>query len=527
MADPRSKPVPSLRWILTALDIACGSQKKTVNIIITLDFVLAEMVPLMQNTAVIEKQDSEYSETSLFEWTVVEALFQLPYRLTPTAWAGHIPFLFSLIKIDRPRTFVELGVWNGASFIAGCTAAARYSTETQCFGIDIWQGDIEDGEYEGGMIYRSLTATLAEFYPPARLLRGTFDDQVNRFHDGSIDLLHIDGDHTYSASKHDFETWLPKMSDRGIILFHDTCVREYDFGVCALWDELRDRYPSMEFYHSFGLGVLFVGQNLMPLTKRLVDLWKENRSFREFFRCACEHTGAILPARYQSRVNEGLLLDLSGQVNREHAHATSLNTQLIQVRGELENKERAYRHELAARIDFEARWRQIHRYGLGNENSARDLRQQFEVIRDSGLFDANFYLLQNRDVADTEIDPLFHYLQDGYTQGRWPNPLFDTRWYLMKYPEVLENALNPLVHYAANWRSRRFDPNRLFSVNWYLDSYPDIAAGGLDPLLHYLSHGARELRDPGPEFSTAAYENKHRCLDKGINPLSHRLTQDG
>jgi Methyltransferase domain len=483
------------------------------------------MAPMMQNIAATENHDPDARETPLFEWTVVDALFQLPYRLTPTTWAGHIPFLFSLIRIDRPRTFVELGVWKGASFIAGCTAAARYETDTQCFGVDTWQVDAHAGE-GGETLYRSLAAMLAEFYPSARLLRGRFDDHVDKFRDGSIDLLHIDGDHTFGAAKHDFETWLPKMSDRGIILFHDTCVRECGFGVWALWEELRDRYPSLEFYHSFGLGVLLVGQNLAPLTKRLFDLWKENRSFREFFRCACEHAGAILPARYQAQVNEGLLRDLSEQLNRERAQSNSLNTQLVQVQGKLENTERAYRRELDARIDFEARWRHIDRYGAGNENFVRDLGEQAEQIRGSGLFDADFYLQQNPELTDTEIDPVLHYLQQGYRQGRWPNPLFDTRWYLVNYPEVLENAENPLGHYIANWRSRRFDPNRLFSVKWYLENYPDVAAGGVEPIAHYLSHGARELRDPGPQFSTAAYEQDHRCFEKGINPLSHGLMQD-
>ena len=56
--------------------------------------------------------------------TLIEPLFKLPTKLPITAWAGHIPFLFVLFRLSEARDLVELGVHNGASLIAACSAAA-------------------------------------------------------------------------------------------------------------------------------------------------------------------------------------------------------------------------------------------------------------------------------------------------------------------------------------------------------------------------------------------------------------------
>ena len=88
------------------------------------------------------------------------------------------------------------------------------------------------------------------------LLRMLFNDALPHFEDESIDLLHIDGLHTYEAVQEDFTNWYPKVTPGGIILFHDIEARQSDFGVWKFWSELEAQHETFAFRHGFGLGVL-------------------------------------------------------------------------------------------------------------------------------------------------------------------------------------------------------------------------------------------------------------------------------
>jgi GT2 family glycosyltransferase len=189
---------------------------------------------------------------------------EMPQYLAPSAWVEHIPFAFDLIQILKPKILVELGVYQGVSYFTFCQAVRSHELQTVCYGIDNWRGDEHTSFYNEAIFEKVRDYNEQHYANFSHLLRGDFGDFLSQFSDGSIDLLHIDGYHTYEAVKNDFETWLPKLSASSIVLFHDTAVHDRGFGVHRLWAELCQSYPSLSFEHGYGLGVLATGKNIAP-----------------------------------------------------------------------------------------------------------------------------------------------------------------------------------------------------------------------------------------------------------------------
>lgn len=212
---------------------------------------------------------------------------EYPARVVPFAsWLGHTPFALWLIGALKPRMVVELGVHTGNSYCAFLQAVHALGLNTRCFGIDHWQGDAHAGHY-GDEVYQELQAYHDPRYGTfSTLLRTSFEDALPYFSEGSVDLLHIDGFHTYEAVSADFKSWLPKVSSRGVALFHDTNVRERGFGIWQFWEELTSRYPHFEFLHSHGLGIVYLGNE--PLTGPLKAMFAaktvaERESIQNYF----------------------------------------------------------------------------------------------------------------------------------------------------------------------------------------------------------------------------------------------------
>lgn len=187
-------------------------------------------------------------------WKYYEPKFEYEEKFEDSAWSwvGHKYFAYDLIANIKSKVIVELGTHYGTSLWVFSQAVKDKSINTELNAVDTWKGEKHAGFY-GEEVFETVNEIKNKYYSGLKinLIRKTFDEAVKDFDDNSIDILHIDGLHTYDAVRHDFEIWLPKVNQNGIILFHDIKVREGDFGVYKFWEELKEKYSTIEFYQSF------------------------------------------------------------------------------------------------------------------------------------------------------------------------------------------------------------------------------------------------------------------------------------
>jgi hypothetical protein len=210
----------------------------------------------------------------------------LPKYVNPSAWCENIPLAFWLVKVLKPNVIVELGSYLAVSYMSICQTVSTFELPTKCYAVDTWKGDKQTGFYETQVFNQVKDYNDANYSSFSTLLRTTFDEARTQFEKGSIDLLHIDGYHTYEAVKHDFETWKEAVSERGVVIFHDVNVfnEEQKFGVWRFWKEICNDYPNFTFPVGPGLGILGTGKNIPDQLKYLFSATPEEvQKIQSFF----------------------------------------------------------------------------------------------------------------------------------------------------------------------------------------------------------------------------------------------------
>jgi hypothetical protein len=197
----------------------------------------------------------------------------------------------------------------------------------------------------------------------------------------------------------------------------------------------------------------------------------------------------------------------------------------------------------------------------------------------STAVDQAFYRAVYRELDRPGVDPVRHYLEQGWREGRDPAPWFSVRRYLRRHPDIVRSGVEPLTHYlrhgsregreifpsdhaalvrsaiaGAAWSYQPQPPGfkveappepetepqdeplysewdralaaREFDSDFYAESNSDVVRAGADLLEHFLAHGWREGRDPAPWFSVREYLlDNPDVADAGVNPFAHYIAQ--
>ncbi|NOU66250.1 hypothetical protein GC096_19605 [Paenibacillus sp. LMG 31461] len=75
---------------------------------------------------------------------------------------------------------------------------------------------------------------------------------------------------------------------------------------------------------------------------------------------------------------------------------------------------------------------------------------EYEFIKQNSLLEIEYYLNEYKDVLVTGLDPILHYIQYGWFEGKNPSSNFNTREYVMNNLGILDESINPLVHSFRN-----------------------------------------------------------------------------
>jgi len=175
-------------------------------------------------------------------------------ELEKSAWKGLEGIGYQIVRHYRPKVIVELGTHMGLSALAMGLALRDLNQGGRLFAIDSWEGDPQAGLYDD-QVYRTFLGRseqlgLGSIIVPLKMYFDQARDQVAT----PIDLLHIDGLHTWDAVNHDLETYGPLVRPGGLILFHDVNTHFEDLR--RFWAGVSQTHESHTIPHSNGLGII-------------------------------------------------------------------------------------------------------------------------------------------------------------------------------------------------------------------------------------------------------------------------------
>ena len=100
---------------------------------------------------------------------------------------------------------------------------------------------------------------------------------------------------------------------------------------------------------------------------------------------------------------------------------------------------------------------------------------------------------------------------------------FDREWYLSQYPHIRESGVDPVYHYLHQGWLEMLDPSPSFSTEWYQRNNPDVGRMGINPLLHFIRYGINDGLAPSP---IAMLRRKSRVRELDVDELIRKFLNE-
>ena len=183
----------------------------------------------------------------------VESLVDFAYNtyariIKPKQKKSEIIQLLKLLKPQKLHVIIEIGTMKGGTLFLLSRIAANDAI--------IISIDLPRAKFGGGYpkyripLYKGFASQNQRVFliRADSHLKSTLKKVQNILKDKKVDLLFLDGDHTYMGVKNDFEMYKPLLGKRGIVGFHDIVIHppEQDVNVYKLWNEIKQDYEFKE-----------------------------------------------------------------------------------------------------------------------------------------------------------------------------------------------------------------------------------------------------------------------------------------
>ena len=169
-----------------------------------------------------------------------------------------VELLLEFVKGMSFNNILEIGTAKGGMFFALCQIA---SPTANLISLDMPGGNFGARGY---VETESDIERMSDFGKPKQKLHFIRQDShkvatLNRakkiLGNKKLDLLFIDGDHTYEGVKKDWDMYSPLVKNDGLVVFHDIVNHEAthpDCKVQLLWNELKRQNETWEFIDDTG-----------------------------------------------------------------------------------------------------------------------------------------------------------------------------------------------------------------------------------------------------------------------------------